>query len=133
MSHYARGRAFEYRIKQRFIDAGYLVVRAAQSKGPADLVAIRSGMKPVLIQCKIGKTWSSIKDWNEFLALCESLDAIPVFASTHSRKTFIKRMLSPKPGKEGLLSIEFNPKDLFVSKEEVLLHLAGLPESLKSV
>jgi len=39
MSNYSRGRAAEYRAKVALERAGYCVVRAAGSKGPADLVA----------------------------------------------------------------------------------------------
>ena len=34
-------------------DAGFLVIRSAGSFGPCDLVALRQGKPPYLVQCKI--------------------------------------------------------------------------------
>jgi len=51
-TNYSRGRAFEYRIKKYFEELGYFVVRSAGSHSVADLVAMRVGSRPVLVQCK---------------------------------------------------------------------------------
>ncbi len=39
MSHYAAGRRREYRCQQILEEAGYLTIRAASSKGIADVIA----------------------------------------------------------------------------------------------
>lgn len=49
--NYQNGRAKEYRIKKRFENAGYTVLRSAGSHGFADLVAVRNE-EIVFIQCK---------------------------------------------------------------------------------
>ena len=43
MSDYAAGRRVEYAIRDDLTANGYEVVRAASSKGPADLVAFKPG------------------------------------------------------------------------------------------
>lgn len=60
-SNYSRGRAFEYRVRDRlYADGAVYVMRAAQSRGSADLVALfpkdHFDNLPVvwLVQCKRG-------------------------------------------------------------------------------
>jgi Holliday junction resolvase len=48
---YFSGRRAEYRTIKLLEDAGFLCVRAAASKGPADVVAIGAGA-PLLVQVK---------------------------------------------------------------------------------
>ncbi len=54
MSRYASGRAFEYRVRDELRARGYLVIRAAGSKGVCDLVALANG-SVLLVQCKRGR------------------------------------------------------------------------------
>lgn len=61
-NRYRNGRAFEYRVRDHFIGQGYYVVRAAGSKGKADLVALRAGQPPTLIQCKGGAITKTERD-----------------------------------------------------------------------
>jgi Holliday junction resolvase len=49
---YERGRRFEYRCRDALRDAGWHVWRTPASKSPADLIALRDGHKPLLVQCK---------------------------------------------------------------------------------
>lgn len=58
---YRAGRAFEYRRKAAWQDAGYVVLRTAGSHGFADLIAIKPGGDVVLLQCKTTKSSSSAK------------------------------------------------------------------------
>lgn len=51
MAEYANGRTFEYLLRDWYVKKGYLVIRSAGSRGPADLLAINS-KEVVLIQCK---------------------------------------------------------------------------------
>lgn len=57
MTHYARGRAFEYRIKKQLEKLGYFVIRSAGSHGLVDLVmfgpALGADHDTTLIQAKL--------------------------------------------------------------------------------
>jgi hypothetical protein len=50
--NYLRGRRFEYERQASWRAQGYIVLRTAGSKGPFDLIAVRSGSIPIFIQCK---------------------------------------------------------------------------------
>lgn len=52
MSRYANGRSHEYLVRDDLEAAGYWCIRAAGSKGKADLVALRLG-EVLLVQVKI--------------------------------------------------------------------------------
>ena len=43
MSNYAKGRRREYRVQQILEQAGYQTIRAASSKGVADVIAVAGG------------------------------------------------------------------------------------------
>ena len=79
---YKLGRSLEYGVAAAFRKAGYWTIRAAQSRGEADIVAIRHG-EVVLIQCKRGGSISS-EEWNTLYLLSIKLDAVAVVAD---RKT----------------------------------------------
>jgi Holliday junction resolvase len=51
---YARGRAFEYRVRDRLEAQGFIVFRTAGSRSPVDLIAFRDGCA-LFVQCKSGK------------------------------------------------------------------------------
>lgn len=84
-ANYIAGRAFEYAIMRRLKLAGYWVLRAAGSKGPVDIIAIRTTVM-LMIQCKRGKGIPSSKAWNELYDLALSRQAIPLLASRSSVK-----------------------------------------------
>lgn len=46
------GDRFERACMRNLAAAGYVVVRSAGSLGPCDLVALRAGRPPYLVQCK---------------------------------------------------------------------------------
>ena len=52
-SNYERGRNFEWRVRDHFRKRGYRVWRSPQSRGPADLIALKALEPPTLIQCKL--------------------------------------------------------------------------------
>jgi len=79
MTQYTRGRAFEYRCKRALEEQGFWVMRAAQSKGIADLVAVQNGYA-VLVQCKLGKGGMPPGEWNQFVSACRILHVPPVIA-----------------------------------------------------
>jgi hypothetical protein len=98
-TNYTRGRAFEYRTRDALKKRGAAyVMRAAQSKGIADLLVLwpvrtfmecdpeqtwRSRERPWLVQCKYsihGGGYLPGKDAIELIALAELTGALPVFA-----------------------------------------------------
>jgi Holliday junction resolvase len=76
--NYQRGRAFEYRVKRYLEAEGYFVVRAAGSKGCADLVAIRKGYAPELVQCKLGRF--THRELRKLVKAATACGALPVVA-----------------------------------------------------
>lgn len=99
MSNYTRGRALEHRIKKKFLEKGFFVIRAAQSKGLADLVCVRHDMV-IFIQCKLGGVIGP-EEWNLFYDQCLRVEAEPVIALSKERKTRILKILEhKKPGEK---------------------------------
>ena len=77
-TQYARGRDFEYAVRDDMSAHGYIALRSPASKSPADLYCVKSG-ELVFIQCKLhGALYRD--EWNEFLSFCESVDATPIMA-----------------------------------------------------
>lgn len=60
LTPYERGAAFERRIQDEYEAKGYVVAKCGGSKGSFDLLAVRAGTGPLLIQCKygIGGKWA---------------------------------------------------------------------------
>lgn len=85
MTQYARGTAFERTVAKRLEEDGYYVVRAAGSRGAADLVALKTG-HVVLVQCKLGGIAElGTLPWNKFLATAKGVGALAVVASRPQR------------------------------------------------
>lgn len=55
MSEYQRGARLERQVKAFLEEEGWFVIRAAGSKGPADLVALKSGYRPMLVACTLSR------------------------------------------------------------------------------
>ena len=53
MGNRQRGDYFERQTRAALEQAGYYVMRSAGSYGPADLVGLKAGARPVLISCKV--------------------------------------------------------------------------------
>lgn len=81
---YRLGRQFEYRVRDDMRKKNYFVLRSPRSGSPADLVCIKKG-KIIFIQCKRGGEFI-VSEWNEFYELCQSVNAIPILASTPKGK-----------------------------------------------
>ena len=77
-SQYALGRSFEYSVRDCFKNKGYYVMRSAQSKGIADLIALRDG-DAIMIQCKRGGAISG-EEWNAVYNEASRVGAIPIVA-----------------------------------------------------
>lgn len=94
-TNYSRGRAFEYRVRDRLKkDGAAYVMRAAQSKGIVDLLALwparselslRQVPSPWLVQVKYsisGKSGRlSAQDEIELIAVADATGGIPVLAT----------------------------------------------------
>jgi Holliday junction resolvase len=74
---YARGRAFEWRVKRDLQGKGYWVLRSPCSAGVADLVAIKKG-EILLVQCKTGGDMS-VKEKDQLITLAKSVGAKAFF------------------------------------------------------
>ena len=80
MTRYTRGRDFEHRISRRLEQAGYAVIRAASSKGAADLVAIGHG-HTLLVQCKLAGSSLPPAEWNALYRLARQGDGLVPIAA----------------------------------------------------
>lgn len=79
--NYVRGRAFEYKIATLMRRKGYFVIRAAGSHGVSDLVAMKKGEKPLLMQCKIGASIGlNADEHNALLNTAISSGGVPILA-----------------------------------------------------
>lgn len=54
MNNRSRGDYFERQVRDALLAAGWYVVRSGGSRGAADLLALRAGSTPLLVQCKLG-------------------------------------------------------------------------------
>jgi Holliday junction resolvase len=84
MTRYHLGRRGEWKVKQMLQKEGYYVVRAAASKGVADLVAIKNGQAffvQVKRNCK-----PTQKELNRLYDEASSCGAFPVVAIWNSKK-----------------------------------------------
>lgn len=87
-NHYARGAAFERKVKEYLEVAGYYAVRAAGSHGLTDIIAVHpmtyrkrnKNGKTLFIQCKTGKATMSKKDRNSLYDLATQYGATPLLA-----------------------------------------------------
>lgn len=78
-SAYATGRAFEYRVKKYYTEKEYFVLRSPQSKGLADLVALKKG-EALLIQCKVSGILPN-SEAEKLTSLANSIGAKAIVAS----------------------------------------------------
>lgn len=68
-NNYARGAAFERKVKEHLESFGWLAVRAAGSHGLVDVIGIDQDGGVHLIQCKTGKAKMKAADWDALCAL----------------------------------------------------------------
>lgn len=108
MSHYAKGTRFEHKVRDDLIENGYLVVRAAGSKGgtKADLVAFKPGQL-LLIQCKTDGKLPAV-EWNRILEVAGWVGGVPLLAmnGVQGRGVLYRRLLGPKIPRAVLQPIE---------------------------
>src|SRR6185295_12494873 len=78
--HYIKGRSFEYKVRNYLLDRGYWVIRAAGSKGCADLVALAPAHYPhriLMISCKTAGIFPS-EEKLELYNEAKRVDALPL-------------------------------------------------------
>ena len=86
--HYVKGRSFEYKVRNYLLDRGYWVIRAAGSKGCADLVALAPAHythRILLVSCKTTGIVPSIEK-NELYTTAVRVDALPIIAEPQPLK-----------------------------------------------
>lgn len=83
MSTASKGAAFERLCRKELEETGWHVVRAAGSKGPADLWAVRreNGIaRMIVVQVKASRRAIGPREWNSFCQFAEMIVATPVIA-----------------------------------------------------
>jgi Holliday junction resolvase len=80
---YGSGRRFEYRVRDIFRSAGWVVVRAAASK-PVDLVCLKQG-RAVLVECRYGSSRAWKADRERLASISSAAGAVPVVAEAGRR------------------------------------------------
>lgn len=91
MTQYARGRRFEYRVKQDLEKRGYYAVLSPGSHSVTDIIGIRyTGYTDLLtvhthrllfVQCKFNGTLGP-QDWNELMDVAAKHGGIPILSDT---------------------------------------------------
>ena len=93
MTNYTRGRAVEYKVWADLEADGYQVLRAAGSKGVADLIALKPG-EVLLVQVKAADPQLSPAERKALLELAHLTGALPLVAYKPFRKPIIYRQLT---------------------------------------
>lgn len=100
-TNYARGRAFEYRVRDYLITLGYVVLRSAGSHTPIDLIAIFGDGEILFVQCQRRKSMPQAKV-DELIKIARRAQAVAVQAC-----------LSKQRGKVDFYELKGNRKILF--------------------
>lgn len=98
MSHYDRGREFEWKVRDDLADSGYEIIRAAGSKGShkVDLAAFKPGQL-LFVQCKRDGNLPPA-EWDRVVEVSAWVGAVPLLAANGVRGhgvTYL-RLLAPK-------------------------------------
>jgi len=102
LSNSSRGLNFERKVRRKLERHGWTVIRAAASKGPADLIAFKAGHDNLFIECKIGGRLDT-EDWNSFYDMCQELGVVPILAWQKKFPCIIsmRRLTGRKTGRNG--------------------------------
>lgn len=88
MSKYKKGRRWEYKVRDHFKSQGWLVIRAAGSK-PLDLVCLKQGKKPALVECKT-KNYLTKSEKEKLLGMAKQADATPILVFNDNGTPMVK-------------------------------------------
>jgi Holliday junction resolvase len=83
---YRTGRNFEYRIIKDLSERGFFTIRAAGSKGVADIVALRFDSLPLLISAKVNGIISP-DERGRLVAAAQVCHANPILAERADGRT----------------------------------------------
>lgn len=92
MTNYTTGRSLEYKVRDNLEADGYQCIRAAGSKGKADIVALKPG-ETLLVQVKTSNPQLTPTDRKALLELARLTGAIPIVAWKPTRKPIVYREL----------------------------------------
>lgn len=76
---YRRGVRFEHKVRRYLEGLGYVVLRSARSRLP-DLVALREGERPKLVECKIRRHDLTRRERARLMGLAECCGAEALIA-----------------------------------------------------
>ena len=97
MTHYRAGTRVEHLVRDDLTANGYEVVRAAQSRGTADLIAIKDG-QVLLVNCKRRSTPTPAERAALLeLAACLPGVGLPIVATKPTRRPIEYRVLRHSP------------------------------------
>jgi Holliday junction resolvase len=92
-NHYRNGRQNEYLVRDHLISLGYETVRAAGSKGKADIVALRPG-EVLLVQVKASNPQISPAERTALVSMAVAAGAQPIVAHKPFRQPIVYRTLT---------------------------------------
>lgn len=95
--NYRRGVRLERRVQDDLEAQGYFVIRAAGSKGVADLCALRVGATPQLIQCKLD-CYLRPAEREEFLEVAHQAGADAIVVGRENKQRLMWKRLSYEEG-----------------------------------
>jgi Holliday junction resolvase len=103
-----RGDYFERRTRDALEADGWVVVRAAGSFGPADLMALRAEHRPWLVSCKLNGYLTRL----EVIALCDAAEKAGALAILAWRKRagIVHLALVTKHGKTSMEPMRMPPR-----------------------
>jgi hypothetical protein len=78
MTAYGRGDYREKQVKASLERWGYVVWQTRGSHGAADIVALKAGLQPMVIQVKSGAATLKHYEWNQLYRLADRVAGIPV-------------------------------------------------------
>lgn len=102
MSNYDKGRRFEYRVQKDLKEQGYETIRAASSKGAADLAAFKFN-QALFVQCKNDDSEDNgiipPAERRKLLHLAALIGGVPLVAWKHKGKSAIhySQLTGPAP------------------------------------
>lgn len=91
LTAYQKGYLFERRVRRQLESEGYTVFRTAGSRADFDLVALKAGEPPLLVQCKVNPKLSE----REKERLCETAGragGVAVLAYRERRRIKIEKL-----------------------------------------
>jgi Holliday junction resolvase len=111
VTNYARGRRYEWEVRDHLLSEGYSpVLRTAGSKGAVDLIAFKPG-ELLLVQVK-GNGVLAPTPWNALFDCAQMCGAIPILAERRPGRTAITyyRLLARKdrPGRQPFTFFELD-------------------------